>query len=250
MELSVYQEMARLETNHWWFVGRRKILNSALKHTLRSRRETSAPRVLEIGAGTGGNHDLLSHYGNTSFVEMEPLARDIFKKRFPDADLHDGKLPDDLPFATDQQFDLICLFDVLEYVEDDKAALAQLRSMLAPEGHLVLTVPAYQFLFGAHDRLHHHHRRYHHAALAALLTGSGFKVEKISYMNMVLLPLALVARGVDKLCKRAKSSGTDMPAPWLNKILSSLFGAEALLVPSVRLPCGLSLLIIAERQAQ
>lgn len=248
MEPCVYHDMARLEADHWWFVGRRKILDTVIKYTLRSRQGTSAPRILEIGAGTGGNHDLLSRYGKTSFVEMEPLARDIFKERFPTAELYDGKLPDDLPFGPAERFDLICLFDVLEHVEDDKAALVRLRSLLAPGGHLVLTVPAYQFLFGAHDRLHHHYRRYHRAALEALLVDSGFRVKTMSYINMVLLPLALVARGVDKLCKKQKSSGTDMPAPWLNKILSGLFGGEALLVPHMRLPCGLSLLVVVDRK--
>lgn len=249
MEPQVYHEMAQHEANHWWFVGRRRILNAAIKNTLGTRRGAAVPRILEIGAGTGGNHDLLSHYGQTSFVEMEPLARDIIKERFPAADLHYGKLPDELPPFPDQTFDLICLFDVLEHVADDKTALARLIPLLAPSGHLILTVPAYQFLFSAHDKLNHHHRRYSRAGLEALLAGSGLRIKTISYINMVLLPLALVARGADKLFKKEKGSGTKTPAPWLNKILTSLFGAEALFVPRWRLPCGLSLLVIADKSS-
>lgn len=248
MDPKIYPEMVRLEANHWWFTGRRKILNAVINRTLRAQGSTVAPTVLEVGAGTGGNHNLLSHYGATSFVEMEPLARALFKERFPQAALYEGKLPNDLPFAPGQTFNLICLLDVLEHVEDDKAALASLKPLLAKGGDLILTVPAYQFLFGAHDKLHHHYRRYSRAGLSAILRTSGFKIKRLSYMNMLLLPAALVARGVDKLCKRETSSGTNMPAPWLNKILSGLFGAEAALIPSFNLPCGLSLLVVASRK--
>lgn len=245
MEDFVYRDMARLEQNHWWFVGRRKILDTIVNRTLHSSGATSTPRILEIGAGTGGNHDLLSRYGATNFVEMEPLARDFFKQRFPAANLTAGKLPNDLAFAPEQNFDLICLFDVLEHIEDEKASLARIKSLLAPGGNFILTVPAYQFLFSTHDKLNHHHRRYHRAQLKALLVNSGFHVEKISYINMLLLPLALVVRAADQLFKNKKSSGASMPSPFVNYIMSGLFGVESKVLPYINLPCGLSLLVVA-----
>lgn len=242
MELSAYLEMASLENSHWWFVGRRQVLDAVIK----SLRLNEGARILELGAGTGGNYELLTRHGAVTAVEMNDIARTIFQNHAQNADVRPGMLPDHLPLEPDETFDLICMLDVLEHIEDDFETLRLVKTKLRPGGFLLITVPAYKMLFGPHDVAHHHKRRYEYAELRERLIAAGFAVDKLSFMNMSLLPVALAARAVDKIFKLKKGSGSGMPSASLNKLLGGVFGAEAWIVPKMNLPCGLSLLAVAK----
>lgn len=240
MEASAYLHMAAVEQRHWWFAGRRRVLAACIT------RLGLAPgaRILELGAGTGGNVALLQKFGTVTAVEMNEAARDIARARHAGADVRAGTLPHELPLAG-QRFDLVCLFDVLEHVEDDAASLSAARALLAPGGFLLITVPAYKFLFGPHDEELHHKRRYEREELQARLRAAGFRIEKLTFINAALLPLALALRLLDRLLHRSTPTGTGLPAPPLNALLAGVFGAEAWLLPFVSLPFGLSLLALA-----
>jgi SAM-dependent methyltransferase len=239
MEHEAYLDMAEVEARHWWFRGRRRILAV----TIERLKLKPGVRILELGSGTGGNLSLLARFGQVTAVEMNETAREISKTRAGDVDIRAGALPCELPLGG-QKYDLICLFDVLEHVEEDEATLEVVRRHLAPGGRAVITVPAYQTLFGPHDVALHHKRRYGRAVLAGKLRQAGFVVEKLSFMNMVLLPGAFLVRWLDKVLHRKTARGTKIPVWPLNEVLSGIFGAEAFWLARGRLPFGLSLLAV------
>src|SRR4029077_81559 len=118
------------------------------------------PRILEIGSGTGGNLVMLSSFGQVSAVEMDASARSIaLQKTDGRFDIRAGFCPGGIPFAN-EKFDLICLFDVLEHIEEDIATLVAVKGLLASGGRVLMTVPAQQWLWSAHDEFLHHKRRY------------------------------------------------------------------------------------------
>ncbi|MFP3610377.1 methyltransferase domain-containing protein [Paraburkholderia sp. SIMBA_050] len=240
MSPDAYLQMAETESEHWWFRGRRDVLRSVLRRlALRSR-----ARVLEVGSGTGGNLDMLAGFGSVSGMEMDETARRLTAQstgaRF---DIRAGRCPDDLPFHG-ERFDLICFFDCLEHIADDVASLERMRDVLAVGGKVVVTVPAYQWLWSAHDVHLHHHRRYSRATLAACAGKAGYRIERVTYFNTLLLPLAIAVRFVDRLFRRGESSGDAVPSSALNALLYRIFSAERHWVSRGALPCGVSLLAV------
>jgi SAM-dependent methyltransferase len=176
---------------------------------------------------------------------MNETAREISASRPGGATILEGALPHDLPLAGDQKFDLVCLFDVLEHVEDDAATLAILRAHLAPGGAAIITVPAYKTLFGPHDVELHHKRRYEYAELAEKLRAAGLRPERLCFMNTVLAPVAFALRWLDRVLHRAQATASGMPPEPVNTVLAGIFGAEAYLPPGLNPPFGLSLLAVA-----
>ncbi|NNM56346.1 bifunctional 2-polyprenyl-6-hydroxyphenol methylase/3-demethylubiquinol 3-O-methyltransferase UbiG [Acidocella sp.] len=239
MEAEAYLDMAAVEARHWWFAGRRRILGALIG----SLKLPANARILELGSGTGGNFALLAQFGSVTAVEMNETAREISKTRGGEAAVHHGMLPEDLPLEG-HEFDLVCLFDVLEHVEADEAALRAIRGLLAPGGRALITVPAHPSLFGPHDIALHHIRRYTRAQFAARLRAAGLRVQKLSFMNMALAPLAFAARWLDRLRGTRQASGTSIPPGPVNALFTGLFGAEAHLLPRINLPFGLSLVAV------
>ena len=238
MNPEAYVEMATTESMHWWFRGRRKILDCIIGTMALPR----AARILEVGSGTGGNLMMLSRHGNVSALEMDENARKLSSEktggRFT---IRAGNCPDDIPFAG-EQFDLICMFDVLEHIDEDVQTLAALRSHLAPGGRMLITVPAYRWLWSAHDVFLHHKRRYTARALRRAFIESGLSIDRITYFNTLLLPLATVARLKDRIASRKRASGTKIPAPFINSTLYAIFSSERHMLTRFNLPAGVSLM--------
>jgi SAM-dependent methyltransferase len=238
MELDAYLDMAKVEARHWWFRGRRAVLAA----TIRRLKLRPRAKILELGSGTGGNLAMLSVFGDVTAVEMHEAARALAKAKLGGADIRAGHLPDGLDLM--ERYDLIGLFDVLEHVDDDAAALVALRRHLAPGGRAVITVPAYAALFGPHDVALHHRRRYEKSELRAKLRQAGLRVQKLTFINMALLPVAMAVRVAERWLRRPRAIGTALPPAPLNALLAGLFAAEAHLLRYMNLPCGLSLLAV------
>jgi SAM-dependent methyltransferase len=238
MEFDAYFSMAKVEAQHWWFRGRRAVLAA----TIRRLKLRPGAKILELGSGTGGNLAMLSVFGDVTAVEMHEPARALARAKHNGADIRAGYLPDGLNLT--ERYDLIALFDVLEHIDDDEAALVALRRHLAPGGRAVITVPAYAALFGPHDIALHHKRRYEKAELSTKLQQAGLSVQQLTFINTALLPVALAVRVAECWLRRPKASGNTLPPAPLNALFARLFAAEAHLLPFVNLPCGLSLLAV------
>lgn len=223
MDRVVYETMGKVEGEHWWFVARRRLIARLLEDMA-----LEDPAILEAGCGTGGNLDLLRRFGRVSAFELDPVAR-------AKAGVPAGSLPDHIPF--DGPFDLACLFDVLEHIEEDVPALAALAEI---SEQLVLTVPALPSLWSEHDERHHHHRRYTKDSLARVLGEGGWQVERIGYFNSFLLPAAIAQRAISRRYEADKTP----PAP-LNALLTRIFAFERHFLG--KLPIGLSLFAVARR---
>ena len=244
MELDAYRKMSEVEDGHWWFCGRRSVAEAVV-------RDLDLPNdasILEIGAGTGGNVAMLQRWGKVSAVEMSELARSIASER-RGYEFLSGHLPDSLP-ASAGPVDLVCLFDVLEHVSDDVASLEAIHDILRPGGRVVLTVPAHQWLWSAHDVELHHFRRYSRAMLRQRIEEAGYHLDKLTFINAALFPVAVAARLTDRLRRTSSAAGQDTPWAPVNALMRRLFEAERRIVPRHSLPFGLSLLAVFSKTAK
>lgn len=240
MERAVYDRMAEIDRDHWWFVARRKIVTALIE---KHRPKPEPLKILEVGCGTGSNIAMLQGFGTVDAVEPDDGARALAEARSGIA-IKGGYLPDGVALP-DGHYDLIVLLDVLEHIPEDLPALSALRRKLAPGGRLLVTVPAMPWLWSAHDAAHHHQRRYTAKTLTDVFTRAGFRLRHRTYFNTVLFPLIVAARAVGKVTGREGGDDAMPPRP-LNRLLEALFGAERYWVAGRSLPLGVSLAVVAE----
>lgn len=238
MEPELFPQMAALEDRHWWFTARRSLLTSELRRIPWPEHA----EILEIGCGTGGNLAMLSQFGQVRGLESEPAARELARAKQP-FPVDPGALPEDLPYAK-KAFDGIAMLDVLEHIQDDRAALRAVRRVLRPTGFILLSVPALPWLWSGHDEAHHHFRRYTRASLEAMLRDAGWQPTRIRYFNSLLLPLIVLARAINRW-RGTTGSDLTLPAPPLNFLFHQIFAAERFCPRWCAFPAGASLLAVA-----
>ena len=239
MERSVYREMAELDQQHWWYKARREVLAELI------RREAPTPangRVLEIGCGTGHNLEMLGRFGAVDALELDDEARAIAEKRLG-RKVMSAPLPR-LAGVRNHHYDLVAALDVIEHVDDDDGAVAAIAAKLKPGGKFVMTVPAHQWMWSAHDVVNHHKRRYSKAALRQLVERSPLRLERIGYFNSLLFPLAVAERLASRV-RGKDNADVKLPSAPLNAALERVFAAERHLVGRLPLPPGLSLFAVA-----
>lgn len=240
MDREMYHAMAAHQTRHWWYRARRAILTDEIARLPLPR----PARVLEAGCGPGGNLGMLARFGAVCAFDFDAEAIEMAAGKGA-AVLAQGALPDAIPFGG--PFDLIAALDVVEHLDQDVASVAALKDKLSPEGRLVITVPAYQFLWSEHDRRNHHKRRYTQASLRRVLEAAGIAIERMTYFNSHLFPLIAGVRLAARAL-RLKNDGDDrMPSAPVNAALEAIFAAERHVLPVLRYPFGVSILAIGRR---
>lgn len=238
MERVVYDRMAELDSRHWWYRARREILARLIERRVKP---PQGARILEIGCGTGHNLAMLGRFGAVDAIELDAAARAVASKRLG-RPVGDAALPA-LPGVPDGDYDLIALLDVLEHVEADRAALETIARKLKPGGRILLTVPAFPWMWSAHDVVNHHHRRYTKATLGAAISGAGLRLEYMSWFNSLLFPLAAAARLAGRITGKEDSDDALPPKP-VNALFEALFGLERHAIGKLPFPPGVSIAAI------
>ena len=240
MELEYELQTHRVEDRHWWYQGRRRVLERAIERLGLPKQA----RILDAGCGSGRNMVELSRHGTVTGVELSETSVELARERDAGEVLAGSVM--DMPFD-DSSFDLTVSLDVIEHLEDDVSALRELRRVTAPGGALLVTVPAYQWLWSGHDIVNHHHRRYNRRALLAAARNAGWEMESSTHFNMLLLPPAILLRALERFKPSTTKSSLDLwvpPAP-LNWALRQPLNLEASVIGrGGPIPAGLSLLAV------
>lgn len=247
MNIAEYAEMYKLESFYWWFVARRDLLEWFVKgitHDFKRR-----PAMLDVGCGTGINFSVLSRYGDTFSSDASEEALDFSKSRGIDGLVRSDL--ESLPFEA-STFDVVTALDVLEHVDNDLGAMDELLRVTRDGGVLVITVPAYGFLWSEHDEALHHRRRYTAPELRNKLTNAGFEIERTTYYITLLFFPILIMRFAQSLSKKsihAKTSHIILPK-WLNSLLIGILALERVLLRWVSFPFGVSIVCLARKPSR
>lgn len=244
MERSVYDNMAKLDEQHWWYVARRDILDRLI------RRRIALPanaRILEIGCGTGHNLPMLRQFGEVDAIEIDGAARAMASRRL-------GKpvMASPLPALTgveDGAYDLVAILDVLEHIEEDRAALTGIAAKLKPGGRILITVPAHPWMWSAHDVVNHHKRRYTRGSLRAVIAAAGLRLDMLRWFNSLLFPVAAGVRLAGRLFGREGGDDTLPPRP-VNFLFGKIFALERHAIGRLPMTPGVSLAAIVSVPGQ
>jgi SAM-dependent methyltransferase len=242
VELETQRIEDEVGSRHWWFEGRRIIVRSLLT----SESLPSGARIYDVGCGTGQNLEMLAAFGEVTGVDRSAEVLGLAGAR--GFQVLQGDIAS-LPLASDSA-DVMVAMDVLEHLDDDGEAARELFRVLRPGGLVVITVPAFRWLWGSQDDVSHHRRRYTRAELEALLSGAGFVLHKVSFFNFFLfLPTWLGRRLVALLGATVLSENTLTP-PWLDRPLGAIFASEAGVLRRLDFPVGVSLLALGRKPCQ
>jgi len=240
MDRSVYTDHWELEETHWWFVGRRAVVDGLLRKILSSPR-----KIVDVGSGGGGMLPLLEKFGPVVSFEPDAPSAERLRQRFRGRfSITTGGV--DAPTFFESRADVVTMFDVLEHIEDDVAALRQIFDALPHGGRFLCTVPAFPSLWSQHDVLSHHARRYTRRLLVQRLTEAGFVLERVTFFNTLLFLPTAGARWLFRFLGRP---GSDFHAPrmGMNRLLGEVFSLEHLVLSFVDLPFGVSLFACAQK---
>lgn len=234
------QAMLDVDEHHWWYRGRRRIIEAELRRLPLPR----PAEVLDAGCGSGRTLEELRPLGEVSGIELNPEAAEVARGR-GDFDVRIGRL-EELPWDA-ETFDLITCLDVIEHTPDDRVTLRELRRVSKPGGWLLVTVPAYPALWSLHDEANHHFRRYARDPLRAAAGEAGWSVQRMTSFNSLLLAPAAAVR----IAQRRRRTSDDytpelkLGPAWLNGMLEWPLKLEARwLTREGTLPAGLSLLAV------
>lgn len=249
MEQHTYGIMDEVEGSHWWFVGRRAILESFLETMVQGPRSKvqgkgtamQSPRILDVGCGTGANLEMLAQFGTAQGVDVSDDALEFCRRKGLDA--RKG-LAEELPFE-DESFDLVTALDVIEHLDDDVAGLTEMHRILKKGGKTLIFVPAFMWLWGVQDDISNHRIRYTRAQIVERLEKAGFTVERATYANWTFFAPILAGRTLMKLTGIKPESENNVNISALNGIFGKLFSSERFWLKNFNFPFGVSIVITA-----
>lgn len=238
MDESLYHQFLAVERTHWWFNARREFIVRLVRDLV-----PGPGRVLDVGCGTGYFLEALPPDLEPWGVDMSETAVRMCRERGL-VRVHPGT-SDDLSRVSGERYDVITLLDVVEHLDDDLGALRNAKALLKPGGSLVVTVPAYRWMWSRHDDLCHHRRRYTRGEVEVLLRSAGLEPDYVTYFNCRLFPLAWAVRSWRKWTRDTTSEEMALPSPGVNSLLRRIFlGEGARLARRGQYPFGLSILAV------
>jgi len=242
MQEHTYAIMNRVEDSHWWYVGRRAILESFLEQIIQ-KTKIQNPKILDVGCGTGGNLEMLAKFGAAEGVDVSDDALEFCRKK--GLKTHKG-LAERLPFA-DESFDVVTALDVVEHLDDDVAGLKEINRVLKTGGKTLIFVPAFMWLWGVQDDVSNHRIRYTKRQIVERLEKSGFTIERATYANWTFFAPILAGRTLMKLTGIKPKSENNVNVSALNPVFGKLFGAERFWLRNFNFPFGVSIVIVAKK---
>ncbi len=238
MRLDLYEDLYAQEEKHWWHISKRKVVARMLDTFLRKKK----PQILDIGCGAGKIMDMLSGFGTVWGLDKSKTALSFCKKRgFRHVTLGDAA---DTGFQ-DDFFDVITMLDVLEHTEEH-ATLPETTRILKKGGIMILTVPAYQWLWSTWDEVLRHKKRYSKGDLETLVKKYGFTIMRSSYMYSFLVLPAYVFRML-KSHKQSYESDFSTNPPLINFLFTLLSTIERYFVVRGRIAFGTSLILVCKK---
>lgn len=239
------------EDRHWWFASRTRAITGLLDRYLAP---DASRLVLDVGCGAGNMAHHLALYGQVIGVDPNPKPLVVARQR--GLRVYESSA-DSLPFP-DAMFGLVALLDTVEHVANEAGVFAECYRVLKPGGFLIVTVPAFMWLWSQNDDLNAHQRRYTAPELDQKLAAQGFHVEHISYNNFFVFPLAagriLLRRGHAEpqlasphFDDEAYQVEMEQASPLVNRVLEQVGIVEANLMQRVTLPAGTSIICLARR---
>lgn len=244
MEQHTYGIMNDVEDKHWWFVGRRAILESFLERIAKDLRTANNDlRILDVGCGTGANLEMLKQFGESEGVDVSDDALEFCRKK--GLKVHKG-LAEELPFA-DETFDLVTALDVVEHLDDDVAGLKEMYRILKKGGKTLIFVPAFMWLWGVQDDISNHRIRYTKKEIVERLEKAGFTIERATYANWTFFAPILAGRTIMKITGIKPESENNVNVSALNGIFGKIFSSEKYWLKNLDFPFGVSIVIVANK---
>ena len=244
MQEHTYEVMAREEGRHWWFRGRRRILESFVAALTEPAAPHGSWRILDVGCGTGGNLAMLERFGAVDGVDASAAA--VAHCRVRGVTRVTQARAEALPYA-DGSYDLVTALDVVEHLDDDVSALQEMHRVLRPGGSVLVFVPAFTWLWGPQDDVSEHRRRYTRPQIVERLRQAGFDVQRATYANVTFLLPILVGRTLMRITGVRPATENDLTPSVLNGPLGWILGAERFWLARANLPFGVSLICVARR---
>ncbi len=236
MNNNIFNRHIKNQKKHWWFQARKKIIKNLIEQINLKKKN----KILDFGSGSGVNLDMLKRQGSVDVHEQNKYARKMIKKNFKKINNIYSNLKIKKNF-----YDLILVADVIEHVKNPKSLLKNLKKFLKKDGYILITVPAYQFLYSKKDEKLGHYRRYNKKNLIDEL--KGFKIKNISYFNTFLfLPIMFITI-INKLLKRDYINKVETTPNFLiNYLLQIVFSSERHILKYFNLPFGVSIYILVK----
>ena len=235
MDAAYAAAYADLYRRHWWWRVRERIVLDRIRDLLGER--VTRARILDVGCGAGLFFDALEEFGHVEGIESNPIAVDQsgrWKSR-----IHTGELD---TFVAAAPFDIILALDVVEHVRDPDVMLRRAAAFLARNGCMLITTPAFDWLWTSHDRLNHHVKRYTAGEMRSLVRKAGLEPVDTQYLFQSLVVPKMIIRATETL-RSSTPSVPRVPAHALNRALESWFHVENAIAGWI--PFGSSVLAVA-----
>lgn len=245
MQQHTYGIMDEAEGSHWWFVGRRAILESFLHGIVQKiRNPLSAIRILDVGCGTGANLQMLAQFGTAEGVDVSDDAVEFCRRK--GLKVQKG-LAETLPYP-DESFDISTALDVIEHLDDDIAGLKEMHRVTKTGGYSLIFVPAFMWLWGVQDDISNHRIRYTKKQIVERVEKAGFKVERATYANFTFFAPILGGRTIMKLTGIKPESENNVNISALNGVFGKIFSAERHWLKNLDFPFGVSIVVVAKKK--